>query len=51
MDPSTGTTTLVAITSRGDQVDRALAVNYRIDTLEALSFLNQVIAMVEAGKL
>lgn len=51
VDPSTGTTTLVAITSRGDYVDRALAVNYRVDTVEALSFLNEVIWRVNAGEL
>ena len=49
--PSTGTTTLVATTSRGDYVNRALGVNYRIDTLEALSFLNDVIRRVNAGEL
>ena len=51
VDPLTGTTTLVATTSRGDQRDRALAVNYRIDTSEALSFLHDVIRRVNAGEL
>jgi hypothetical protein len=51
VDPSTGTTTLVATTSRGDNVNRALSVNYRIDTIEALSFLNDVIRRVNAGEL
>jgi hypothetical protein len=51
VDSATGTTTLVATTSRGDHVDRSLSVNYRIDTLEALSFLNDVIRRVNAGEL
>lgn len=51
VDPSTGTTTLVATTSRGDHVNRALSVNYRIDTSEALSFLNDVIRRVNSGEL
>jgi hypothetical protein len=51
VDPSTGTATLVAMTSRGDYVNRALAVDYRVDTLEALSFLNDVIRRVNLGEL
>jgi hypothetical protein len=51
VDPSTGTTTLVATTSRGDQVNRALSVNYRVDTSEALSFLSDIILQVNAGGL
>jgi hypothetical protein len=51
LDPSNGTTTLVATTSRGDYVNRALSVDYRVDTLEALSFLNDVIRRVNAGEL
>ena len=51
VDPSTGTSTLVATTSRGDQVNLALSVNYRVDTLEALSFLNDVIRRVNLGEL
>ena len=51
VDPATGTETLVATTSRGDLVNRALSVNYRVDTLEALSFLNDVIRRVNAGEL
>ena len=49
VDPMTGTTTLVATTSRGDLRNRALGVAYRVDTLEAIGFLNDVIARVEAG--
>ena len=51
VDPSTGTETLVATTSRGDHVNRSNSVNYRIDTAEALSFLNDVIRRVNAGEL
>ena len=51
MDPSTETKTLVATTSRGDLANRALAVDYRVDTLEALSFLNDVIRRVNDGEL
>jgi hypothetical protein len=47
-DPSTGQETLVAITSRGNQ---SFGNKYRVDTQEALSFLNDVIAKVEAGEL
>jgi hypothetical protein len=49
--PSTGTEILVATTSRGDMVNRNQSVNYRIDTQEALSFLNDVIRRVTAGEL
>ena len=51
VDPATGTETLVATTSRGDHVNRSNSVNYRIDTAEALSFLNDVIWRVNAGEL
>jgi len=51
VDPSTGTTTLMATTCRGDRVNRALSVDYRVDTLEALSFLNDVIRRVNTGEL
>ena len=51
VDPSTGTATLVAIMSNGDHQNRALSVNYRVDTLEALSFLDDVIWRVDAGEL
>ena len=47
-DPLTGGTTLVAITSRGNQ---SFGNKYRVDTTEALGFLNQVIARVNAGEL
>jgi hypothetical protein len=50
-DPVTGRTTLVALTSRGDAVNRALGVDYRVDTAEALTFLNQIILMVNSGQL
>lgn len=49
IDPSTGVSTLVATVSRG--ASDSLGVNYRVDTAEALSFLNQVIARVQAGEL
>ena len=41
VDPSTGAATLVAITSRGTWTSE---VQYRVDTAEALNFLNDVIA-------
>jgi hypothetical protein len=47
-DPSSGQETLVAITSRGNQ---SFGNKYRVDTEVALSFLNDVIARVEAGVL
>jgi hypothetical protein len=49
VDPSSGKSTLVAIVSRG--ASDSFGVNYRVDTAEALNFLNHVIAMVEAGQL
>src|SRR5262245_55876306 len=51
VDPLTGAATLVAIMSRGDARNRAGGVDYRVDTEEALGFLNDVIARVEAGEL
>jgi hypothetical protein len=48
IDPVTGEAALVAITSRGNQ---SFGNKYRVDTDVALSFLNQVIAQVEAGDL
>jgi len=47
-DPWTGESTLVAVTSRGNL---SLDSKSRVDTEEALSFVNQVIAQVEAGEL
>jgi Trypsin len=47
-DPVTGEETLVAVVSRGSL---SSAHDYRVDTEEALTFLNQVIARVEAGEL
>ena len=47
VDPDTGQETLVAIVSRGTLTS---SHDYRVDTEEALSFLNQVIAMVDAGE-
>jgi hypothetical protein len=49
VDPLTGESTLVAMVSRG--ASDSLGVNYRVDTEEALSFLNSVIAKVNAGEL
>jgi hypothetical protein len=43
VDPVTGDTTLVAITSRGTWT---LETQYRVDTEEALDFLNDIIASV-----
>ena len=48
VDPETGYETLVRIVSRGSPTRKAL---YRVDTEEALAFLNQVIAAAEAGEL
>jgi hypothetical protein len=48
VDPETGEETLVGIVSRGSPTRKAL---YRVDTEEALTFLNEVIAAVEAGEL
>jgi hypothetical protein len=48
VDPATGAETLVAIVSRGSTAHDA---RYRVDTAEALTFLSQVIARVEAGDL
>ena len=48
VDPVNGRETLVAIVSRGTLTS---AHDYRVDTAEALDFLNAVIAMVEAGEL
>jgi len=48
VDPVTGEATLVAVTSRGSW---SLETQYRVDTEEALSFLHQVIARVDAGEL
>ena len=50
VDPITRKQTLVAITSRGGSVV-SVGVDYRVDTAEALSFLNQVLQLVNAGKL
>ena len=47
IDPLTGAPILVAITSRGSWT---LETQYRVDTSEVLTFLNQVIASVEAGE-
>lgn len=47
-DPSTGKSTLVAITSRGNLF---LDSKSRVDTEEALGFLNRIIDQVEAGQL
>ncbi len=51
VEPTTGQATLVALTSRGDARNLAVGVDYRVDTTEVLTFLNQVITMVEAGEL
>ena len=51
VDSLTGVPTLVALTSRGDARNRAIAIDYRVDTAEALAFINQIIAKVEAGEL
>ncbi len=51
IDPATGDSTLVALNSRGDLRLVATGVCYRVDTVEALTFLNQVIAQVDAGNL
>jgi len=48
IDPLSGEERLVAITSRGNQ---SFGNKYRVDTEVALSFLNDVIARVEAGEL
>jgi len=47
-DPVTGQSTLVAVNSRGNLLFDAKS---RVDTLEALDFLNHVTAQVEAGEL
>ena len=47
-DPVTGRETLVAIVSRGSLTS---SQEFRVDTEEALGFLNQVIASFEAGEL
>jgi len=47
-DPVTGRETLVAIVSRGSLTS---SQEFRVDTEEALGFLNDVIARVEAGEL
>jgi hypothetical protein len=47
-DPVTGQETLAAIVSRGSL---SSAHDYRVDTSEALTFINAVISMVEAGQL
>jgi len=51
VDPLSAESTLVAITSRGDARDVAIGIDYRVDTAEALTFINQIIAKVEAGEL
>ena len=51
VDPATGENTIVAITSRGDGRCVATGVCYRLDTEEALIFLQTVIAMVDAREL
>jgi hypothetical protein len=48
IDPASGEETLVAITSRGNQ---SFGNKYRVDTHEALDFLNDVITRVDAGEL
>jgi len=48
VDPVTSRETLVAVVSRGTLTN---AHDYRVDTEEALSFINQVIARVEAREL
>jgi len=47
VDPLTGQETLVAVVSRGSLTS---SHDYRVDTEEALTFVNQVIARVEAGE-
>ena len=49
INPSSGEATLVAIVSRG--ASDSFGVNYRVDTQEALTFINRVIARVNAGEL
>jgi hypothetical protein len=44
IDPLTGESTLVAIVSRG--ASDSFGVNYRMDTAEALTFVNEILAMV-----
>ena len=48
VDPVTGQETLVAVVSRGSL---SSAHDYRVDTAEALTFINDVIARVNAGEL
>jgi len=48
VDPMTGQETLVAVVSRGSL---SSAHDYRVDTEEALTFINDVIARVNAGQL
>jgi hypothetical protein len=48
VDPLTGEEMLAAITSRGNE---SFSNRYRVDTTEALSFITDVIARVEAGEL
>ena len=51
VDPQTREATLVALTSRGDARNLAVGIDYRVDTSEALDFINRVIQRVEAGEL
>lgn len=51
VDPDTGEEILVSVTSRGDAAVVATAITYRVDTAEALDFLEAVIDAVEAGDL
>ena len=48
VDPLTGQETLVAVVSRGSLTS---SHDYRVDTAEALDFLNQVIESVNDGDL
>lgn len=48
VDPATGQETLVAVVSRGSL---STSHDYRVDTAEALTFINDVIAKVRAGYL
>ena len=51
VDPDTGAEVIISITSRGDARGVSTGITYRVDTSEALGFINAVIAMVEAGEL
>ena len=51
VDPETGEEILVSLTSRGDAAFVGIGITYRVDTHEALDFLNSVIDVVESGGL